>query len=299
MMRAILWFIAGLLPAVAMAVRYEIPEHGSRLIGQVQWHQVIKGDYFDLIAKQYNVGMISLMTANPGIDPFLPPVGHTLTIPSQMLLPKVRRRGIVINLPELRLYYFPPDRHEVHVFPVAIGRVGRETPAMKSKIKARIVNPSWTPSAGIRQEYFEKHRKLLPRLLPPGPDNPLGDYAMQLDFGDGSYLIHGTNKRFGIGMRVSSGCIRLYPEDIAWLFAQTRVGESVYIINQTTKISAEPNGDKMIEVHSPLTEVDGQTAKIIKMRPAVVKFIGLDSVDKTRASEALLLQRGIPVNIGM
>lgn len=296
MIRLILWFYVAFLPAAVMAQRYDLPENGSRLIGQVQFHKVAKGEYFDLIAKQYNVGMLALMEANPNSDPFLPTVGQILNIPSQMLLPDVPRRGIVVNLPELRLYYYPKDSNEVHVFPVGIGRVGRETPQMNSKVKVKIPNPSWTPSPKLRQEYFAKYAKPLPAIVPAGPDNPLGKYAMQLAHGRGNYLIHGTNQSFGIGMRVSSGCIRLYPQDIKWLFNNTSIGESVVVINQTVKISAEPNGGNFIEVHSPLSKANGQTPTEKTLPSMLANLIRRKGVDGTMVNKALMLQSGMPVN---
>ncbi len=284
---------------MAWANVYPLPEDGGRLIGQIQHHQVKKGDYFKTIADTYNIGILELMESNPGVDPFLPTPGSTLTIPTQMLLPDVPRKGVVINLPELRLYYFPRNKKEVHVFPIGIGRIGRETPEMVSKIKSRIPQPSWTPPKSIREEHLRERGEVLPRIVPAGPDNPLGEYAIQLAYGDGSYLIHGTNKDFGIGMRVSSGCVRLNPKDIEWLFNQTKYGESVRIINQTVKTSAEPNGDMVIEVHSPLSksESEMQLKKTLKLTNGIVKFLGQESIDNQKANDALLTQNGLPINV--
>ena len=141
MMRKMLLFILCLFPLQLLANVYSLPAQGGRLIGELQTHVVQKGDYFKTIAEQYNIGILELMETNPGVDPFLPTPGSQLVIPTQMLLPDVPRKGIVINLPELRLYYFPKNGREVHVFPVGIGRVGRETPEMTTKIKSRIPNP--------------------------------------------------------------------------------------------------------------------------------------------------------------
>lgn len=301
MMRVLLWVIISLIPSVALANVYTLPENGSRLIGEIQMHTVVKGDFFQTIAKQYNIGILELMETNPGVDPFLPDVGTKLVIPTQMLLPDVPRTGIVINLPELRLYYFPKNGKEVHVFPVGIGRIGRETPEMVTKIKSRIPNPSWTPPASIRKEHLEERGEVLPRIVPAGPDNPLGKYAMQLSYGDGSYLIHGTNKDFGIGMRVSSGCIRLNPDDIEWLFHQAKYGDSVRIINQTVKTSSEPDGEQIIEVHSALSksELDASREKVVSLTAGIVKFISQESVDSFKANDALLAQDGLPINISL
>ncbi|GIU21557.1 peptidase [Shewanella colwelliana] len=298
MMRKMLLLILSLSPLFAQANVYSLPTNGGRLIGELQTHVVEKGDYFKTIADKYNIGILELMETNPGVDPFLPTVGTALVIPTQMLLPDVPRKGIVINLPELRLYYYPKNGREVHVFPVGIGRIGRETPEMTTKIKARIPNPSWTPPASLRAEHLRERGEVLPRVVPAGPDNPLGKYAMQLSYGDGSYLIHGTNKDFGIGMRVSAGCIRLNPDDIEWLFNQAKYGDSVRVINQTVKISAEPDGRHIIEVHSPLSESEHeQREKVISLNSKIVKFISQSHVDSDKANDALLTQNGIPMNI--
>ncbi|MCE9677920.1 L,D-transpeptidase family protein [Shewanella sp. AS1] len=298
MMRKLLLFILCLYPSVLLANVYSLPSNGGRLIGELQTHVVKKGDYFKTIADQYNIGIIELMESNPGVDPFLPKPGSKLVIPTQMLLPDAPRKGIVINLPELRLYYYPDNGREVHVFPVGIGRIGRETPEMVTKIKARIPNPSWTPPASLREEYLLEKGEELPRVVPAGPDNPLGKYAMQLAFGDGSYLIHGTNKDFGIGMRVSAGCIRLNPDDIEWLFHQAKYGDSVQVINQTVKTSSEPDGRKIIEVHSPLSESEeAPRTKVISLNQQMVKFISQSGVDSHKANDALLNQNGIPMVI--
>ncbi len=297
MMRTLLLFILAALPLVSFANVYQIPQDGSRLVGELQEHVVEKGDYFQTISKQYNIGILELMESNPGVDPFLPRPGTRLLIPTQMLLPDVPHKGVVINLAELRLYYFPKGGQEVHVFPVGIGRIGRETPEMVTRIKSRIPNPSWTPPASIRKEHLEERGEELPRVVLAGPDNPLGKYAIQLSYGDGSYLIHGTNKDFGIGMRVSAGCIRLNPDDIEWLFNEVKYGDSVTVINQSVKTSTEPDGRQIIEVHSPLSESEGQSNRVIEMNRDVVEFIGQEDVDYTKANDALLTQNGIPVNI--
>ncbi|MCL1132177.1 L,D-transpeptidase family protein [Shewanella sairae] len=297
MMRNLLLFILAFVPLAAFANVYSIPQDGSRLVGELQQHVVQKGDYFQTISKQYNIGILELMQSNPGVDPFLPTPGTSLLIPTQMLLPDVPHKGVVINLAELRLYFFPKGGKEVHVFPVGIGRVGRETPEMVTRIKSRIPNPSWTPPASIRKEHLEERGEVLPRVVPAGPENPLGKFAIQLSYGDGSYLIHGTNKDFGIGMRVSAGCIRLNPDDIEWLFDKVKYGDQVTIINETVKTSTEPDGRQLIEVHSPLSTADGGDNTVREMKRGVVEFIGKDEVDYTKANDALLTQAGIPVNI--
>ena len=288
-----------MFPAPATPTAYSIPENGSRLIGSHELYKVRPGDYFHSIARFYNIGLIALMESNPGIDPLLPPSGTKLQIPIRMLLPDVPYRGIVINLPEFRLYYFPKGTNKVHVFPVGIGRIGRPTPIMRSRVMSKVEKPSWTPNARIRADHLAKYGKELPLIVPPGEDNPLGDYALQLEFGSNNYWIHGTNQNFGIGMRVSAGCVRMNPADIAWLFEQVTINEEVRIINQPIKIAVEPNGEKMLEVHSPLSTGKEQSEQEYDFNKLdeIIKFNKQNEIDHNEVKRALLLHLGIPVNV--
>lgn len=299
MMRSLLWFILVLFPLASMANVYSLPVNGSRLIGEVQQHLVQKGEYFQTIAKDYDVGILELMAANPGVDPFLPKEGTLLIIPTEMLLPDVPRKGVVINLPELRLYYFPKGQQKVYVFPVGIGRVGRETPVMQTRVKARIPNPTWTPPASVRKDHLEERGEVLPTVVQPGPDNPLGKFAIQLAYGRGSYLIHGTNQDFGIGMRVSAGCIRLSPDNIEWLFNNIARGEKVTVINQTVKTASEPNGRQMIEVHSPLSKTKVEQIQVVKLTKNDFKFMNQYDVDNSSADQAIMQKSGLPVDVSL
>lgn len=283
----------------AQATSYPLPDDGSRLIGEHELYKVKSGDYLHSIAKFYNIGLIALMQANPTADPFLPAPGTQLQIPKQMILPDIPYLGIVINLPELRLYYFSEKTNQVHVFPVGIGSIDRPTPTMQSRVLSKIKHPSWKASARFKADYFAKYGKQLPAIVPPGEDNPLGDYALQLAYADNSYLIHGTNKNFGIGMRVSAGCIRMNPADIAWLFAQVSVNDPVRIINQPIKATTEPNGENIIEVHSPLSKSDGTLVYDFEGNEQVVKFNSQYNIDRLQVKKALLLQQGLPININI
>jgi lipoprotein-anchoring transpeptidase ErfK/SrfK len=258
-----------------LATEYNLPPKNFRLIGVEQSHKVKKGDYFQKIAEQYNVGFLALMAANPNIDPFLPEINTELVIPSAMLLPYIKHEGIVINLPELRLYYFPPEENKVHVFPVGIGREGLATPKTTSYISSKRKDPIWRPTDAMRKRYLDEHGKELAREIPAGPDNPFGKYALRL--GTSEYLIHGTNQRFGIGMRASSGCIRLFDDDIKWLFENVPLNTKVRIIEQPIKMSYEKGGKRMIEIHSPLTVEDVVQGSLITS--AVKNFVGTS--DKT------------------
>ncbi len=253
------------------ATEYQLPKENKRLIGKLQRHIVEKGDYFQEIAETYNVGFLALLAANPGVDPFLPEQGSSVLIPSQMLLPFIKREGIVINLPELRLYYFLPEENKVMVFPVGIGREGLETPRTTSYIGKKRENPVWRPTQETRARYFTEHGKEMAREVPAGPDNPFGKYALRLGFSE--YLLHGSNQRFGIGMRASSGCIRLYDNDIKWLFDNVPEKTPVHIIEQPIKMSYEKSGLKLIEIHQPLTQ-QGIEPEIVAVPDSVKSFIG-------------------------
>lgn len=277
------------------AKSYDLPIEGSSIVGRTQFHQVEKGQSLADIAKDYDVGFLSLMAANQGIDPFLPPEGYVLTIPTQIILPNVQRKGIVINLAELRLYYFEPQLNKVHIFPVGIGRIGRDTPEMVTTISQKRPNPTWTPPSSIRKEYLAKGVEL-PAVVPAGPDNPLGEYALRLAYGVGDYLIHGTNKDFGIGLRVSSGCIRMNPEDISWLFAQVNLGERVTVINEPIKVALEPDRSVFIEAHEPLTRSDG-SKKILELPQELQWWLQASQQSDTKAKAVILAQNGVPVEI--
>ncbi|SQD77225.1 L,D-transpeptidase family protein [Moritella yayanosii] len=279
------------------AQQYTLPSPGSRLIGERIEHKVQVGDYFHSLSQQYNIGLIALMASNPTVDPFLPLPGTRLNLPTLMLLPDVEHKGIVINLPELRLYYFPNNTNKVHVFPVGIGREGRETPQMNSFVKTKLKDPVWTPTPTTRAEYLEKYKMVLPRIVQAGKHNPLGSFALQLAYGQSNYLIHGTNTDFGVGMRISAGCIRMNPDDIEWLYNNIKVNETVRIINTPIKFTLEPNGQRFLEVHSPLSSEiwhnkDSGSDVINQLRED-------NSVDKSAVNKAILMHYGLPINVNI
>ncbi|PSW16000.1 peptidase [Photobacterium rosenbergii] len=296
MRRLLLMVLAGVMSCSVQAVEYQKPDADSKLVGVMEYYQVVRGDSLLDIANKYNIGLLQLMAANPGVDPFLPTPGSLLTVPMQLVLPNAKRQGIVINLAELRLYYFPKDSDRMYVFPIGIGRVGRETPKMTTSISQMIEDPTWTPTANIRKEYREKHNIELPAVVPAGPENPMGEYAMRLSYGSGQYLIHGTNKDFGIGMRVSSGCIRMNPWDVEWLFNQVGRGTRVQIINQPVKHTVEPDGSVYVEVHEPLSRNENQMGEFKTVKaPESLKAEVAGSDDAYQNLElALLKQSGVP-----
>ncbi|MGL5948430.1 MAG: L,D-transpeptidase family protein [Aeromonas sp.] len=285
--------------AGAHAATYPLPAPSSRLIGQLEDYWVQPNEHLELIGKHTQTGLLALLEANPGVDPYLPTPGTLLTLPTQMLLPDVPREGIVINLPELRLYYFPKDKSEVVVLPIGIGDIGRETPEMTSTIIEKKPNPTWTPGPMVRASWLAEKGINLPSVVAAGPDNPLGKFAMRLGYGQRDYLIHGTNKDFGVGLRVSAGCIRLRPDDIEALFNQVPLGTKVTVINQPIKTAQEPNGQHWLEVHSPLSRTAEELANgaILTLTPEVKRFIDQPAVDRQRVNQALAQKNGLPIPI--
>jgi len=285
------------LSAPAFATEYPLPPPDSRLIGENVLTQVPDDKRpLEEIAVRYQVGLLGLLEANPGTDPWLPKAGTQLTVPLQMLLPDTPREGIVVNLAELRLYYYPKGEDKVIVYPIGIGQLGAATPVMVTQISQKIPNPTWTPTQNIRKRYA-KEGVTLPAVVPAGPDNPMGLFAMRLARGSGQYLIHGTNARFGIGMRVSSGCIRLRSEDIEALFNSVPKGTRVQIINQPVKYAVEPDGKRYVEVHQPLSHSDKDDPQTmpLALNAGLKKFIKSDDSDSALIKATLARRSGMPV----
>ncbi|PJR65225.1 L,D-transpeptidase LdtE [Raoultella sp. T31] len=281
----------------AWAVDYPLPPANSRLIGQNQWWTVQEGDRnLQAIARHFDTAAMLILEANDTLAPVYPKPGTQVLIPSQMLLPDVPREGIVVNLAELRLYYFPPGQNQVQVYPLGIGQQGLETPEMTTRIGQKIPNPTWTPTAGIRARSLEKGIKL-PPVVPAGPNNPLGRYALRLAYGNGEYLIHGTSAPDSVGLRVSSGCMRMNAADIQALFSQVKTGTPVRVINQPVKFAIEPDGKRYVEVHRPLTQDEaGDTRTLAYTLPADFhQFAGDKIVDDAQLKKALSRRAGYPV----
>lgn len=294
-MSVLLFSVLGATSA-AQAVDYPLPPGGGRLVGHNQLYTVQEGDRnLQAIARHFNTGAMLILEANNTIAPN-PKPGTLITVPLQLLLPDVPREGIVVNVAELRLYYFPPGENKVQVFPIGIGLQGLETPVMVTRVGQKIPNPTWTPTPGIRQRSLAKG-KTLPAVVPAGPNNPLGRYALRLAYGHGEYLIHGTNAPDSVGLRVSSGCMRMNAPDIQALFSQVRPGTPVRVINEPVKYSVEPNGLRYLEVHRPLSQQESQNTQTMSyVLPAgYSQFANSAEVDKTSVSKAMYRRAGYPV----
>ncbi|MBB1199666.1 LysM peptidoglycan-binding domain-containing protein [Enterobacteriaceae bacterium 89] len=290
--------------AVALPARantWPLPPSGSRLVGENRFHVVENdGGSLESIAKKYNVGFLALLQANPGVDPYVPRAGSVLTIPLQTLLPDAPREGMVINLAELRLYYYPPGKNSVTVYPIGIGQLGGTTitPTMITTVSDKRANPTWTPTANIRARYKAMGISL-PAVVPAGPDNPMGHHAIRLAAYGGVYLLHGTNADFGIGMRVSSGCIRLRDGDIEKLFRQVTPGTKVNIINTPIKASVEPNGVHLVEVHQPLSKhIDDDPQVLpITLNGTMQAFKNSPQTDAPVMNHVMEVRSGMPVDV--
>ncbi|EOZ3047830.1 L,D-transpeptidase family protein [Enterobacter roggenkampii] len=281
----------------ARAMDYPLPPAGSRLIGQNQTYTIQEGDNkLQTIARRFNTAAQVILETNNTIAPVNPASGTVITIPSQMLLPDTPREGIVVNLAELRLYYFPPGQNIVQVYPLGIGQLGLETPVTTTRVSQKIPNPTWTPTPGIRARSLEQGIKL-PPVVPAGPNNPLGRFALRLGVGNGEYLIHGTSAPDSVGLRVSSGCMRMNAPDIKALFEQVRVGTRVQIINEPVKFSVEPDGKRYIEVHRPLAQVEGENPQVSPITHSAdfAAFVSQAGSDKALIDKALSRRAGIPV----
>lgn len=257
-------------------------------------------DTFADIALAYGLGYDELVAANPAVDPWLPGAGTPVLLPTQYVLPSGPRRGLVLNVAAMRLFYFPPvaegEPVRVMTYPMGIGRVGWDTPLGNTRVTAKATDPSWYVPVSVRQEHAERGDPL-PAVVPPGPDNPLGRHALRLQMP--SYLIHGTNKPYGVGMRVSHGCIRLNPEDIEHLYTLVDIGEPVVIVNQPY-LAAWDNGELYIEAHAPL-EDDKLSAEERERELLAAIATRSDAFADPRSQESVMAvieaARGVPVRI--
>ncbi|WP_058913913.1 L,D-transpeptidase [Entomohabitans teleogrylli] len=284
----------------ASAVTYPLPTDGSRLVGQNQVVVVPEGNKepLEYFAAQYQLGLSNLMEANPGVDPYLPKGGTVLNIPQQLILPDTPHEGIVINSAEMRLYYYPKDSGTVIVLPIGIGQLGKDTPInWVTKVERKKAGPTWTPTAKMHAEYRAAGEPL-PAVVPAGPDNPMGLYALYIGR---LYAIHGTNANFGIGLRVSHGCVRLRNDDIKFLFDNVPVGTRVQFIDEPVKASTEPDGSRYIEVHNPLStseaQIENNEVVPISLTQSLRQVTDEAGVDQNILGQAIESRSGMPVRL--
>lgn len=295
----VLGLLASLLSGSVLATEYRLPASGEHVIGSVRTVEARFEDTFETLGEDHGFGHLEMIAANPGIDPWLPGEGNEIILPGQHVLPEAPREGIVVNLPEYRLYYFLESEAKVITYPVGIGREGWSSPLGETHVARKQANPPWYPPESVRKEHAEEG-DFLPAVVPPGPDNPMGPYKMNLALS--GYVIHGTNKNFGIGMRVSHGCFRLRNADISALYPLVPRGAKVTIVNQPYKLGVH-QGNLYLEVHTPLDE-DGRPSSLD--RQAAIQSL-LDSnpelterfrLDWRQIRDTVYAEEGIPQRIG-
>jgi L,D-transpeptidase ErfK/SrfK len=281
--------------------RFLLPPHGTDVVGEVKVTTARHEDTLLDIARRYDLGYEEMIAANPGVDPWLPGEGTRVVLPTQFVLPGGAREGLVLNLASMRLFYFPEpapgEPAEVITHPIGIGREGWLTPQGTMHIIQKKEKPAWTVPESVRAEHAEQG-KPLPKIVPSGPDNPLGEFAMRLS--NPSYLIHGTNQPYGVGLRVSHGCVRLYPEDIARLFPAVPMGTQVRIINEPY-VAGWRDGQLYLEAHQPLAEDAERWNGSLKPMEQAVTAKAADvpaEVNWDRAREVARAARGLPLPVG-
>jgi L,D-transpeptidase ErfK/SrfK len=272
------------------------------LIGEPAQTRSVAKDTLPDIARRHDLGYDEINAANPGVDTWLPGEGTLVRLPMAHLLPNVPRTGIVVNLPDSRIYYFhddPDGRPVVETHPISVGRMDWKTPIGVTTIVRKEKDPTWYPPDSVRETHLKDDGDVLPAFVPPGPNNPLGAYALRLGIPGGAYLIHGTNIPVGVGMQITHGCIRLYPEDIARLFREVDVGMPVRIVNQRIK-TGWVDGDLYLEVHHPLDGVDPNSVEdLTALTRAIVAATAVHrvTVDWDLAERVFEQQRGEPTRI--
>jgi L,D-transpeptidase ErfK/SrfK len=289
MIIVVLMIPLAMISPTALAAVYSYGERNT-VIAWAQTYNVKDDESLIEIARKFDLGYHEITDANPGIDPFVPGEGMSVRIPTSWILPDVKQyEGIIINLSEMRLFYFIKRGGSklVMTFPIGIGREGFGTPLGQFSVIEKIVNPEWHVPKSIRKEKPE-----LPDVVPAGPDNPLGSHALRLS--EGNILIHGTNKPWGVGRRVSHGCIRLYPEDIPILFRSVRNGTKVTIVRQPVKIG-ERGGRIFLEVTN---NPDERNVNYFNNAISLLKKKNLlKDISTEKLYEALRKKRGIPSDI--
>ncbi len=291
------------------AQTWTLPPTGVDVFGQTKTIKVSSKDTLLDIARQYDIGQAEILIANPNVDRWLPNDDDEVVLPSRYIIPDVDRKGLVVNLAEMRIYYFPETKNGnkpvVTTHPVGIGRMDWVTPLGISKIVEKKKDPTWIPPKSLQMDRIANGEQPYPSIVPPGPTNPLGKHAMRLGITGGSYLIHGTIKPFGVGMRVSAGCIRMYPEDIESLFDKISNGTQVRVINEPIKLGWVLDS-LFIELHPPLEE-DQEKYQNYELRVTnfINDFLSLPrnkrvenlTIDQEALKKAILEKSGIPVLI--
>jgi L,D-transpeptidase ErfK/SrfK len=288
----------------AFAAVYAIPADGSPVVGTDTRITLNTEDKLFDVARRYGLGYPEIVRANPGADVFSSGEGREILLPIRRILPPKPHEGIVVNLPERRLYFYPKpssgEKQVVVTYPVSIGRMDWRSPLGETRIIAKERHPNWYPTESVRKEHATRGDPL-PKVVPPEPKNPLGEYKMRLAVGDGTYEIHGTNNPVAVGLAVTHGCIRMYPDDVAALFAAISVGTKVWLINEPVKI-AYVDGKLLLEVHPPV-DGEGQSTEpdLEVMGQKLRSALGQDvaAIHWDFARKALEAATGVPTVVGL
>jgi L,D-transpeptidase ErfK/SrfK len=300
-----LLLILALAGAASEAAVFDLPTDGSSVVGADTRMKTVYQDTLLDIARRNSLGYYEIIRANPGVDMWLPGEGSDILLPGRRILPPGPREGIVVNLPEHRLYYYPkPKKNEkpvVITYPVSIGKMDWTTPLGETHVISKQKHPEWHPTESVRKEHIANGDPL-PAVVKAGPDNPLGDYAMRLAVGNGTYLIHGTNNPMAVGMAITHGCIRMYPEDVAALFPLITTGTKVWLVNEPVKV-AYVDGELLLEAHPPV-DAEGQTTaepNLDLLSQKLDKALGNSSaaIHWDFAKQALQAANGIPTVVGL
>lgn len=292
--------LLGLLCAgTAQALELPLPPPGEDVVGEVQ---VIKAAYEDTFAdlgQKYDLGYNEMVAANPGVDAWLPGAGTEIVLPTRFILPPGPREGIVINIAEYRMYYYPKGGHTVFTYPLGIGREGWGSPVGVAKVVDKIKDPAWYPPESIRAEHAAEGDPL-PKVVPPGPDNPLGPYKIRLTMP--GYLIHGSDRKFGIGTQTSHGCFRMYNFNVTELVGMLPIGTPVRIIDEPYKFGVS-QGKLYLEAHQPVnlkgdpTEIDRQAAVVNALIKRDDLLQANSAVNWNTVRDVVQGQDGLPVEI--
>jgi L,D-transpeptidase ErfK/SrfK len=283
----------------AFAATYTLPVGNDTVIGEVQKVIAAHEDTLLDIGRRHGVGYEEIVAANPGVNAWVPGEGTEVIIPSRYILPDGPREGIVVSLSEHRLFYFPPRKQGepavVRTYPISVGRMDWHTPLGLTRVVSKREKPIWYPPESVRKEHAADGRPL-PKAVPPGPDNPLGEYAMRLGIPGGAYLIHGTNRPSGVGMQVTHGCVRMFPEDIKELYGLVPVNTPVRLVDQPYKMGWR--GDELfMEVHTPLEGTEtAETHSLTNITKLLVAATQERSVviDWAKAERTFQSASGIP-----
>lgn len=296
---SVLAALSGIFGGTTLAATYPLPANSDTVLGDTQQVVAKHEDTLLDLGRRYGVGYEEMVAANPGVDPWLPGEGRPIVIPSRYILPDAPREGIIVSLAEHRLYYFPRwkvgETPVVITYPISVGKMDWKTPLGLTRITDKRTRPIWYPPESVRKEH-EADGRPLPKAVPAGPDNPLGQYAMRLGIPGGAYLIHGTNNPAGVGMQVTHGCIRMYPEDIEQFFKIIAVNTPVRIVHQPYKMGWKGE-DLYMEVHAPLIgQEDGDVHSLTQITRLLVSATQDRTVviDWAKAEQAFTRATGIP-----